>query len=461
MTARSPIALRRTLAAALVLATTAASTADAQSRRQPIIRDAEIEAVLRSYAEPLFKAAGIGSRGADIVLVQDSDFNAFVASGNRMVIFTGMLTTTDTPNEAIGVIAHETGHLAGGHLQNLRNEIARAQAIGAVVGLLGMAGAAAGVMTGSEGGARAGTAAAMAGPDVALRSLLSYKRAQELSADRAALTYLTATGQSGRGMITTFQAFADQQLFSAQYSDPYAQSHPMARDRLEQLQAAAQQSPYWDAVDRPEMQLRHDMMRAKLAGFIDAPGTVDRRYPRSDKSMPARYARAIAAYRSGNARAAVKAIDALIAAAPAYPYFHELKGQILLETGKAAQAVAPLRQAAGLAPRAGLIRILLGHALLSTGDDALLGDAVAQLRSGLELDPIASIGYRHLASALQRQGNVAEAELATAQGLLIDGDIASAQMFAQRAQAKLKRGSPGWLRADDIIAAKAPDSSTN
>jgi predicted Zn-dependent protease len=447
--------LKRALAAALAVAVAATSAAEAQRRRQPIIRDAEIEALLRDYAEPIFGAAGIGSRGADIIIVQDGDFNAFVASGNRIVVYSGALMMAKTPNEVIGVLAHETGHLAGGHVQALRDEIARAQAIGAVIGLLGMAGVAAGALAGAPTG-QAGAAAATIGPGVAERTLLSYRRAQELSADRAALTYLERSGQSARGMIETFQRFADQDMFSAQYADPYALSHPMARERLEQLETAARESPSWDAVDSPALQLEHDMMRAKLSGFIEAPGTVARRYPRSDKSLPAQYARAIVAYRSGGRRAAIRAIDALIDAAPSYPYFYELKGQALLESGKAKQAIAPLKRAVALAPEAGLIRILYGHALLQTGDDGLLGDAVANLRRGLDAEPLASIGYRHLATALQRQGKVAEAELATAEGLLIDGDVEAAHNFARRAQAKLGRGSPGWLRADDIINTKPP-----
>ena len=447
------------LAAGLVLGAVLASAAGAQSKRQAVIRDTEIESLLRSYAEPIFNAAGIGSSGSDIVIVQDNEFNAFVASGRRMFVFTGVLAGARTPNEVIGVLAHEAGHLAGGHLENLRNEIARAQAVGAVIGLLGVAGAAASIASGSSEGARMGGAAAMAAPDMMVRSLLSYKRAQELAADRAALSYLEATGQSARGMVDTFRRFADQQLFSARYADPYAQSHPMARDRLDQLEASAQESRYWDAKDSAELQLRHDMMRAKLSGFIDSPGTAERRFPRSDKSLPAQYARAIVAYRTGSTRAAVKAVDDLIRQAPGYPYFHELKGQVLLESGKAREAVAPLRQAVALAPKAGLIRILLGHALLETGDDRLLDDAVANLRAGLQSEKLASTGYRHLATALQRQGKIADAELATAEGLLIEGQIATAQNFARRAQAKFKRGSPGWLKADDIINYVGPSGS--
>jgi predicted Zn-dependent protease len=438
-----------------------APAAEAQGGRMTIIRDAEIEALLRDYAEPLFGAAGVASRDADIVLVQDKEFNAFVASGRRLVIHTGALLEAKTPNEVIGVLAHETGHLAGGHLENLRNEVARAQAIGAIVSVLGMAGMVAGAAAGNASGSQLGGAAATMAPGIAMRSLLSYRRSQELAADRAALTYLNATHQSAKGMITTFERFADQQLFSARYADPYAQSHPMARDRLEQLQKSARESPYWDATDSAQLQLRHDMMRAKLSGFSESPRTVGRRYPKSDDSMPAQYARAIAAYRTGGARQAVRAVDALIARVPGYPYFHELKGQILLESGEAGAAVAPLRRAVELAPDSGLIRIMLGHALLQTGETGRLDEAISALINGLNSEPLAAIGYRHLATAYQRQGKVAEAELASAEGLLIEGDIDSAKNFARRAQAKLGRGSPGWLKADDIIGYESPTGSTH
>ena len=447
---------RKALPASVAFSVALAPAANAQSGRQTVIRDAEIEALLRDYAEPLFGAAGVSSRDAEIVLVRDNQFNAFVASGRRMFIFTGTLMQAKTPNEVIGVIAHETGHLAGGHLESLRNEIGRAQAIGVIVGLLGIAGMAAGMAAGSTAASQMGGAATTMSSGIASRSLLSYKRAQELAADRAALRYLEATGQSARGMVETFRRFADQQLLSAQYTDPYVQSHPMARDRLEQLETAAMEGSHWEAADGAALQLRHDMMRAKLSGFIESPSMVGRRYPRSDESMPAQYARAIVAYRTGGTRQAVRAVDALIARVPNYAYFHELKGQIYLESGKPREALAPLQQAVALAPGAGLIQIMLGQAQLATGDAGLLDNAVANLRAGLEDEPLASIGYRHLAIAYQQQGKVAEAELASAEGALIDGDVETAQAFAKRAQAKFSTGSPGWLQADDIINYKAP-----
>jgi predicted Zn-dependent protease len=447
----------------IVLAASLALMPPASAQNVPhrnIIRDAEIEQLLRDYSKPIFAAAGVSSRDAEIVIVQDREFNAFVASGRRMVIHTGTLLDAKTPNEVIGVIAHETGHLAGGHLENLRNQIARAQAIGIVVGLLGMAGMAAGAMAGSRTGAQMGTATASMGGTVAVRTLLSYKRAQESAADRAALSYLNETHQSAKGMVTTFERFADQTLLSARYADPYAQSHPMPRDRLDALETDARASPYFDETDSPALQLRHDMMRAKLSGFTEGATAVGRRYPKSDDSLPAQYARAIAAYRTGGMRDAIRAVDALIAQAPDYPYFHELKGQILFESGKAREAIAPLRKAASLAPHPGLIRIILGSAELGTNDDGLLDGAIADLRAGLDQEPLASIGYLQLAIAYQHQGRIADAQLASAEGSLIDGDVDMAKNFAKRAQGQLKVGSPAWLKADDIVNYESPIAST-
>ena len=449
-------ASRRAQALPLLLAASVAlaPVAEAQNRRPTVIRDAEIEALLRDYAKPIFAAAGVSSRDAQIVIVDDRSFNAFVASGRRMVINTGTLIDLKTPNEVIGVIAHETGHLAGGHLEKLHNEVARAQVIGAVIGLIGMAGVAAGVATGNTAGAQMGSAATTMGSGVALRTLLSYKRDQEYAADRAAVTFLNATHQSAKGMVTTFQRFVDQTLVSARYADPYAQSHPMPRDRLNRLEALARKSPYWDVTDSAALQFRHDMMRAKIVAYSEAPNAVARRYPSSDKSLPAQYARAVVAYRTGSTRDAVKAVDALIAQIPDYAYFYELKGQILFEAGKAREAIAPLRRAVQLAPSPGLIRILLGSAELAGGDP---GAAVSDLRTGLNDEPLSDVGYRQLATAYQKLGKVADAELATAEGLLIAGDVQEAQAFARRAQAKFATGSPGWLKADDIIGYQDPN----
>jgi predicted Zn-dependent protease len=288
------------------------------------------------------------------------------------------------------------------------------------------------------------------------RTLLGYQRTQEEVADRAAVRFLSATGQSARGMHETFRRFAEQTLFISQGVDPYTQSHPMARERVEALAALAQASPHWDKKDPPELQLRHDMMRAKLSGFIDRPDTIARRYPASDASLPARYARAISTYRFGDLRAAISQIDALSQTQPNNAYLHELKGQALLESGRAREAIAPLRKAAAIAPNAHLIRIMLGQALVAANDPALLDDAIGTLQRALAREPEVPDGHRQLAMAFGRKGDNAQADLASAQSAFVAGDIKTARELAGRARQRFATGSPGWVKADDIYSFKPP-----
>jgi len=316
-----------------------------------------------------------------------------------------------------------------------------------------LGGIVAGAATG-EPGAAAGLA--LGGMTAANRSLLSYQRAEETTADIAALGYLQATGQSARGMLDVFRRLANEEMFVVGFADPYAQSHPFAIDRLQQTEAAAHDSAYFDRADPPDLQARHDLVRAKFIGFIQSAREIATAYPASDTSLAARYARAIATFRFGAPSAAVAAADALIAAAPNDAYFWELKGQILLETGAAAAAIEPLRRAAQLAPSSGLIAILLGHALVATDDPAYLGEAVTMLDRGLTAEPQSWVGWRQLALAYARQGRVAMADLATAQGEFSSGDFKAARVHAERAQSALKRGSPAWLRADDIVSYNPP-----
>ncbi|MFN3350220.1 M48 family metalloprotease [Pseudorhodoplanes sp.] len=425
----------------------------------PLIRDAEIEQLLKDYTQPIFRAAGLAKANLKIVLINDKSFNAFVVDGRRIFVNTGALAESTTPNQIIGVLAHETGHIAGGHLSKLRQELANVQTAAVIGMLLGAAAVAAGSAVGggaADGAGQAGMAAIHATQHAAQRSLLSYQRAHEEAADRAAVKFLSATGQSAKGMYETFKRFADQSMFTARYADPYAQSHPMATERMAALTEIARTSPHWDKKDPPELQARHDMMRAKLSGFMEAPQTVGRRYPMSDTSLPARYARAIATYRHGDIRAAIAQIDALIAVQPNNPYFHELKGQALLENGRAAEAIAPLRRAVALAPDPTLIQIMLGQALVATNNPAHAEEAIAILRNGLAREPDTPHGYQQLAMAYGRKGDYAQADLASAQAAFARGDIKTARELAARAKTRLPVGSPGWVRADDIVAAKVP-----
>jgi predicted Zn-dependent protease len=356
----------------------------------------------------------------------------------------------------IGVLAHETGHIAGGHLSRLRQQLATAQAQSIIAMVLGVG---AMVAASRSGGDIGNPSAAILGPQEAIRrSLLSYVRAQEDQADRAAVKYLTATGQSARGMYETFKRLGDQIMFAAHGADPYTQSHPLPTERVAALATLAQASPTWDKKDGAELQQRHDLMRAKLYGFLDRGNTVARRYPMSDQSLAARYARAIAAYRHSDLRGAVAQIDALIHAQPGNPYFHELKGQALLEGGKAAEAVAPLRRAVQLAPQPALIQVLLAQALIATNQTNVGDEAVALLRTALAREPELPEGYTQLAMAYGRKGDLAQADLASAQAAFARGDARTARQLAARAKTRFPVGSPGWVKADDIVSFKPPST---
>jgi predicted Zn-dependent protease len=256
-------------------------------------------------------------------------------------------------------------------------------------------------------------------------------------------------------MSDTFRRLSDQILFAAQNADPYMQSHPMPAERVAALEVLAKGSPNWDKKDSPELQLRHDMMRAKLTGFLDRGDTVARRYPPSDTSLPARYARAIATYRHADLRVAISQIDGLIQAEPNNPYFHELKGQALLEGGKPADAIAPLQRAIKLAPHPALIQVLLAQALNALNAPKSAEEAVTLLRTALAQEPESVDGYLQLAMAYGRKGDLAQADLASALAAFMRGDHPTARQLAARAKTRFPIGSPGWVKADDIISSKS------
>jgi predicted Zn-dependent protease len=291
---------------------------------------------------------------------------------------------------------------------------------------------------------------------MAMRSLLSYQRQQEEQADRAGVKFLTATGQSPKGMYDTFKRFAEQIQFASQYIDPYAQSHPMPKERVDALSTLVANNPLWDKKDPPLLQQRHDMMRAKLHGFLDRADTLARTYPMSDTSLPARYARAISAYRHGSMQSALAQIDALIQAQPANPYFYELKGQALLEAGRTSESIAPLRHAISLAPDPTLMQVMLGQALIAQNNPKLADEAVTSLQTAILHDPDIPDAYTNLAMAYGRKGDLPRADLASAQAAFSRGDFRTAGQLATRAKVRFPIGSPGWVKADDIATFKPP-----
>ena len=444
------------IATALALTLAPLAALAQEEKGLAILRDTETEQLLRDYSRPILRAAGLEKQNIQVTIINQPVFNAFVADGRRIFVNHGALLQSETPNQIIGVLAHETGHLAGGHLARLREQLAQAQTQMIIAMLLGVGAIAAGAKSnsGNSGLTNVG-AAALAGPQsMIIHSLLSYQRQQEESADRAGVKFLTATGQSAKGMYETFKRLSNETLFAAQGADPYFQSHPMPAERVAALEELARTSPYWDKKDDPALQLRHDMMRAKISGFLERQETVYRRYPLSNESLPARYAHAISTYLHGDLRTALVQIDGLIQAQPGNPYFYELRGQALMEGGRPAEAIVPLRRAVQLSNNAPLIEMLLGQALVATDNKAYTDEAISILRAAVSRETEQPLGYMQLAMAYGRKGDLAEADLASAQAAFLRGDNKTARDLASRAKTRFAVGTPGWVKADDIVTAK-------
>lgn len=432
----------------------AASTASAQNL--PLIRDTEIENTLSDYAKPLFRAAGLGSGRIKMRIVQNDAFNAFVLDGKNVFVHTGTLMQASSPNEVIGVIAHETGHITGGHMAALRSRIAKDQTRVLLAQILGIGLMVAGGVSGGDAArdlGSAGQGVLFGGNEVIMRSLLAERRQQESAADQAGLTFLNATKQSGRGMLTTFERFAQQEYISDAQKDAFARSHPLSTDRLARLRKLVETNTYYNVKDPPELQLRHDLMRAKLSGYLEKPAVVFNRYPPTDQTLPARYGRALARFFQGGPgalEAALADFDGLIASRPAYPYFWEAKGDLLMRSGKTREAIPSLRQALKLDPSASLIRVQLAGALQEDQSQAGITESVGLLRKAL-IDDENSRAFRLLANSYYKQGKRPEADAMIAQAYFLEGDLKEAQLFAKRAQTKLPSGTPEWLKNDDII----------
>ena len=448
--------LKLTALTVAVALTAAPMAALAQEGKGPsFLRDTESEQLLREYTRPILRAAALEKQNIQMVIINDSQFNAFVADGRRIFVNYGAMMQSETPNQIIGVLAHETGHLAGGHLSKMREQLAQAQTQMIIAMLLGAGAMVAGARGGAGSGLSSAGAAAFSAPgEMIKRNLLSYVRQQEENADKAGVKFLTATGQSAKGMWETFKRFTDESLFAARGADPYVQSHPMPAERVRALEELARSSPYWDKKDDAALQMRHDMVRAKISAFMERQDTVYRRYPMSNTSLPARYAHAITTYLHGDLRSAIAQIDGLIALQPGNPYFYEVRGQALLEGGRPVEAIAPLRKAVQLSNNAPLIEMLLGQALVAANNTANTDEAIAILRAAVARETEAPLGYTQLAMAYGRKGDYAQADLASAQAAYLRGDNKTARDLASRAKTRFAIGTPGWVKADDIVSAR-------
>ena len=407
------------------------------------IRDAEIETTIRQYASPLFTSAGLDASAIHIYLVNDTRLNAFVAGGQNLFLNTGLLMRSQNPNQVIGVIAHETGHIAGGHLARSQEAMRNATIKGIIAMVL-----AAGAVAASGGQGAGGIFAGGAG--VSQRSFLQYSVEQEAKADQAGLSFLDATGQSSKGLLDFFRILEGEELLSAIRQDPYLRTHPLTRDRINYVAEHVAHSRLSQVPDRPDFVEAHRRMVAKLYGFTYPAGQTLDHYKESDTSLAARYARAIAYYRAPNIAKALPIIDQLIAEEPANPYFHELKGQMLFENGRVADALGPYEESVRLRPDQPLLRIELAQVQIESEKPELNKAALANLKEAVRFEDQNGDAWHFLAIAYGKQGDIGMSSLSLAEEAMTQGDKKLAEQQATRAAQLLKPGTPARLRAEDL-----------
>ena len=418
---------------------------------QSILRDAETEAFFHEIAEPLVVASGLGAKNVDFVLIGDREINAFVAGGQIVYIHSGLLEAATSVNEVQGVIAHELGHVAAGDVIRVNAGASEATGITLLSLLLGAAAIAAGA-------GDAGAGILMAGQQAAMSKFLAFNRTQESGADQSARRYLASAGISGRGLISFFRKLQGQEFrLQISQANAYDRTHPLTSDRIQVLTDSASKDAAWDKPVDARLEAKFKRIKAKLFGFINEPSDTFNRYPATDTSIPARYARAYAYHKQAFVEKAVAETDTLLAVAPNDPYFSELKGQVLLESGRPKEALTVLRDAVQRTNYQPLIASMFGHALIATEDRANLPEAERVLRNAVARDNENPFAWYQLGVVYTQKGDTPRAALASAERASMQGQRPLALRNAEIAMAGLPKGSPDWIRAQDIAMVSKPD----
>lgn len=413
---------------------------------QSILRDAETEALLAEMAAPLIEASELEPGNVDIVLINDPSINAFVAGGQVVYVHAGLINAAETANEVQGVIAHELGHITAGHVTRFNERTSSAQGITILSLLLGVGAALAGA-------GEAGLGAILAGQQAAQGSFLAFNRNQEAATDLAGARYLSGAGISGRGSLSFFERLRNLEIrrgFSQADEAAYGRTHPLAGDRLQTLRGLYAEDPAWETPDDAGLQARFLAVRAKLYGYLADPERTFQQYPVSDTGIPARYARAYAFHKDAQIDNALAEADALLALSPDNPYYLELKGQILLESGRPVDALVPLRRATDITLNQPLIAGIFGHALIATEDESNYAEAERVLRAAVAKDRFNPFAWYQLGVVYATRGDMPRARLASAEQQVMSRNYPAAIRSAQVAEAGLPRGTPDWIRAQDI-----------
>lgn len=413
---------------------------------QSLLRDAETEQLLLDMAAPLIEASELEPGNVELVLINDNSINAFVAGGQVIYVHTGLLNAAETANEVQGVLAHELGHITAGHVVRFNERTKAANGISILSLLLGVGAALAGA-------GEAGMGIIAAGQQAALGSFLAFNRDQEASTDLAGARYLSGAGISGKGMIKFFERLRGNEIragYSQADESAYGRTHPLTGDRIQVLRSLLEDDRAWNAEPDPDLQERFVRARAKLFGYLSEPHRTLAVYPPRDTSVPARYARAYAYHKDARVDLALAETDALLAREPDNPWFLELKGQVLLESGRPRDALVPLRRATELTRAHPLIAGMLGHALIATEDRANYAEAENVLRASVQRDRYNPFAWYQLGVVYEARGDIPRARLASAEQQVMNRLYPQALANAQAAEAYLPYGSPDWIRAQDV-----------
>ena len=414
-----------------------------------LIRDTEIEETLHVDSDPILTAAGLVPKDVTLILVGDKDLNAFTINGQSIFINTGLIIETANPNQLEGVIAHETGHAAGGH--NARSGDMQRAAMQPFLLTLGL-----GVLAAAAGAPDAAIALLGSSQYFGAINAMTFSRSQEAAADQAAITYMQRSGKSAKGLVDFFENFRYEEVFSEARRFKFFQSHPVSGERIELLRRRAEEQSHYNEVDSADAQARHETMKAKLFAFMNPPQQTFIKYSEKDMAFPSRYARAIAYYKALETDHAVKAIDSLNADYPGNPYLYELKGQVYFESGKSKLAEEAHRRSVELKPSAPLLRINLAQAILAQGDAKRADEAIGHLQKALSVEGDNAFAWRLMSQAYDAKGEGGAARLAAAEERFAVGDMAQARVFALRARQLLTRDTPQWRRATDIVLVSNP-----
>jgi len=437
-----------------MLALTLAFAAVQPVAAQQLLRDSETELLFRDMSKPLIQAAGLDPANVKVVLLQDDEINAFVAGGQVVYIHSGLLTAADNANQLQAVIAHELGHVAGGHVIRMGEGVKAATGITILSLVLGAAAIAAGA-------GEAGMGIIMAGQQAAQGSFNSFTRAQESSADLAGAAYLSKAGYSGKGSLEFFKKLQNQEYRLAVYAtNSYDRTHPLSSERIDALTQIYHNDPAWNRPTDPAIELRFQRVKAKLTGYVNSRNAVTI-YPESDQSIPAHYARAYAYHLGAYPEKALSEADWLLAKMPDDPFFLELKGQILLESGRPKDAIPVLRHSVKQAPDQPMISVMLGHALIATEDDKNFAEAKQVLKTAINRDNDNPFAWMQLGIVYDHEGDEPRAALATAERNNLEGEAKLALTSARVAMKGIPSGTPDFLRAQDIAMVSEAELKKN